>query len=236
MQRLRGRVYESDGAVRRRELTFDGRHRLPIDANSWHILSLNQRGEVVACLRYLEETDASGFERLRVCQAAVAHCPVQGAKFRRAVEKEMACARRTSIAFAEVGGWAVSEDHRWTPEPLRIILAAYALAELLGSCVGVATATFRHGSAGILRRIGLGALEADGEEIQPYHDPQYGCLMQILRFDSRSPNPRYRGWVESLMADLVNAPVICPDAPSRVFAVCAPVNRFAALPLPAAVS
>ena len=156
-------------------------------------------------------------------------------------------ARNTSVAFAEVGGWAVSEEHRWTPESLRIVLGAYALAELLGSCLGVATATFRHGSAGILRRIGLAALEVDGDEIQPYHDPQYGCLMQILRFDSRAPNPRYREWVVGLMDELLHAPVICRErsalraayAGARRFrefgAIGAPTADGAALPLPAPV-
>lgn len=214
MQRLRGRVYEADGAVGRADLTADGRHKLEIDDCSWHVLSLNSKGEVVACLRYLEESHASSFDNLRVRSAAVAQCPQQGPKFRRAVEREMHQARSTSIAFAEVGGWAVSEEHRCTPEALRIVLGAYALAELLGSCIGVATATFRHGSAGILQRIGLSALKTDEEEIQPYHDPQYGCMMQILRFDSRSPNPKYREWVTHLMEDLMASPVVCRESRS----------------------
>jgi hypothetical protein len=211
MQRLRGRAYEMDGAVGRCELTDDGRHKLNIDENSWHVLSLDANGEVIACLRYLEENHASSFEALRVRQAALTHCPVQGARFRRAIEREMQQARSNSISFVEVGGWAVREDYRWTPEALRIVLAAYALAELLGSCAGVATATFRHSSALILQRIGLTALQADGDEIAPYHDPQYGCMMQILRFDSRFPNPRYRASVASLMKDLATAPVVCAE-------------------------
>lgn len=211
MQRLRGRVYEADGAVRRSELSADGRHKLGIDENSWHVLSLDANGEVVACLRYLEESHASGFDGLRVRHAAVARCPVQGAKFRRAMENEIERARDTAIGFGEVGGWAVSEDHRWTTESLRIVLATYALLELLGGCAGVATATFRHGSARILQRIGLTTLNADGADIAPYHDPQYGCLMQILRFDSRFPNPKYHDWVVDLMTDLRNAPVVCRE-------------------------
>jgi hypothetical protein len=113
------------------------------------------------------------------------------------------------MRFGEVGGWAVSEDHRRTAEPLRIILATYGLLELLGSCAGVATATFRHSSARILQKIGLTAITIDGSELAPYHDPQYGCLMQALQFDSRSPNPRFRGWIEELTADLSAAPVVC---------------------------
>ncbi len=217
MQRLRGRVYGADGAIHRTELTADGRHKLDVDERSWHVLSLDARGEVVACLRYLEESDASSFDSLRVRHSALARCPVQGVKFRRAVELEMQRARRFSIAFGEVGGWAVDEDRRCTTESVRIVLATYALLELLGSCAGVATATFRHGSAGILQRIGLTALRVDGDEIPPYHDPQYGCLMQILQFDSRSPNPRYRNWIVDLIADLANAPVIRRKNQTAVF-------------------
>jgi hypothetical protein len=211
MQRLRGSAYQADGAIRRSELTADGRHKLSIDERSWHVLSLDADGEVVACLRYLEESHISAFDRLRVRHAALARCPLQGAKFRQAVENEIEHARRTSIGFGEVGGWAVREDHRRTPESLRIVLATYALLELLGSCVGVATATFRHSSALILRRIGLTTLQVDGQEIPPYQDPQYGCLMQVLRFDSRLPNAKYREWVDSLRYDLAMAPVVCRE-------------------------
>jgi hypothetical protein len=126
-------------------------------------------------------------------------------------------ARRFSLGFGEVGGWAVSENHRWTPESLRIVLATYGLLELLGSCAGVATATFRHHSATILQRIGLSTLRSDGEEIKPYYDPQYGCLMQILQFDSRSPNAKYRGWISELMSELAVAPVICRESRLPVF-------------------
>jgi hypothetical protein len=75
--------------------------------------------------------------------------------------------------------------------------------------VGLATATFRHSSEAILRRIGLETLHVDSRDIAPYHDEQYGCLMQVLRFDSRYPSPKYRGWVSALMGDLANAPVVC---------------------------
>jgi len=217
MQRLRGSVYEADGAVHRSELTADGRHRISVDDNSWHVLSLDRSGEVVACLRFLEASRASGFDALRVRHAALARSPEHGARFRRAVQREMDRARSTSIGFGEVGGWAVREDHRLTPESLRIVLATYALLEMLGSCSGVATATFRHSSATILRRIGLSTLQMDGQEIPPYHDPQYGCLMQILRFDSRFPNPKYRAWIASLTADLLNSPVVCRENLTSVF-------------------
>src|SRR5579863_5547833 len=140
MQRLRGSAYQADGAILRRDLTADGRHRLSIDQRSWHVLSLDANGGVVACLRYLDESHVSRFDGLDVRQAALARCPVNGTNFRRAVESELEDARCASLGFGEVGGWAVREDHRLTPEALGIVLATYALLELLGGCAGVATA------------------------------------------------------------------------------------------------
>jgi hypothetical protein len=217
MQRLRGHVYLQDGAIRPEELTRDGRHKLRIDDTSWHVLSMDPNGKVVACLRYVEEGSATNFRDLWVRHASVASCPVSGARFRRTVEQAMKRARQLEIGFGEVGGWAVAEDRRLTLEPLRILLATYGLLELLGSAAGVATATVRHGSSTILRKIGLTALEADGEELAPYYDPNYGCQMEVLQFDSRFPNPKYQGKVRELSASLITAPVVCRETRATSF-------------------
>jgi hypothetical protein len=219
-QRFRGRVYTEDGAIRPDELTPDGRHTVAVDDHSWHVLLLDERGQVCACLRYLEESRAVDFDDLWVRHAAVA-CSPMGHHFRRAVERQMDEARRMQLGFGEVGGWAVAEDRRWTLDPLRIILATYGLLELLGGCTGVATATSRHRSSTILRRIGLASLCADGVELPPYFDERYGCLMEVLRFDSRFPNPKYRSWVTEFSSSLTDAPVICPER-DRPFAPVAP--------------
>ena len=79
--------------------------------------------------------------------------------------------------------------------------------------MGVATATFRHSSAPILRRIGLSSLVAGGEELPPYYDPNYGCRMEVLQFDSRRPAAKYENWVAALAADLAHAPVVCRERP-----------------------
>jgi len=212
MQRFRGGVYVEDGAIQRGDLASDGRHRVSIDEDSWHVLSVDSRGRVVSCLRYLDETHASNFDDLWVKQAALSGCPKLGRRFRRAVEQRMDQARKMHVGFGEVGGWAVAEDHRWTLEPLRIILATYGLLELLGGCAGVATATFRHSSAMILRRIGLSTIGAGDQELQPYYDPHYRCQMEVLQFDSRQPNPKYLGWVQELGALLTAAPVVCRES------------------------
>jgi len=223
MQRFRGRIYANDGAVRPDQLTRDGRHKVPIDAQSWHVLSLDESGRVCACLRYLDESWAVDFDNLWVRHAAQGH-PVMGFDLRRAVEKQMSEARSMDLCFGEVGGWAVAEERRGSLEALRIILTTYGLLELLGGCTGVATATFRHGSATILRRIGLQSILSDGAELQPYYDPRYACQMEVLRFDSRFPNPKYREWVSDLALFLTTVPVICA-APAQ-FGVRLPDTEF----------
>jgi hypothetical protein len=211
MQRFRGKVYHSDGAIEANELTPDGRHDVSLDHQSWHVLSLDPNGKVCSCLRFLDAKYARGFDDLSIRHSALAQCPTLGGRFREAVEQAMQHARRMKLSFGEVGGWAVAESFRRTTEPLRIILATYGLLNLLGGSAGVATATFRHSSAMILRKIGLSSILADGRELPPYFDPQYRCQMEVLQFDSRYPNPKYGDLVCELSADLLDAPVICRD-------------------------
>jgi len=211
LQRFRGMVYLRDGAVQKSDFTADGRHRLPVDERSWHVLSLDREDRVCACLRYLDEIEAKGFDDLWIRHAALSRLPALGRKFRGAVESTLKLAVRLGMGFGEAGGWAVAEAHRCTVEALRIVLATYGLARLLGGALGVASATFRHGSASILRRIGLRSLEAGEEELPPYFDPHYGCQMEVLQFDSRHPSPKYENWVADLAEDLALAPVICRE-------------------------
>lgn len=211
MQRFRGMVYLRDGAVQKSDLSVDGRHKLPVDDRSWHVLTLDREDRVCACLRYVDESRACGFDDLWIRHAALSRLPILGRRFRGAVESGMRTAQRLGMGFGEVGGWAVAEAHRCTVEPLRIILATYGLLRLLGGAIGLATATFRHGSAPILQRIGLRSLAADGRELPPYFDPNYGCQMQVLQFDSRHPAAKYENWVAELAEDLAAAPVICGE-------------------------
>lgn len=210
MQRFRGKIYCDDGAVGANELTADGRHIDAADCQSWHVLSLDGEGRICACLRYLDESAAVYFDDLWVRNAAMARSAV-APRFRLAVERQMAETRRIHLRFGEVGGWAVAEDRRGTIEALRIILATCGLLEILGGCTGVATATFRHQSTTILRRLGLTPLCIDGVELPPYFDESYGCQMEVLRFDSRLPNPRYREAVAEFTSSLPGALVVCPE-------------------------
>jgi hypothetical protein len=212
MQRLRGKTYLEDGAIGPNDLTADGRHETPADEHAWHVLSVDSEGKVGACLRYLDERNSSGFGGLWVSHAAMARCPRQGWKLRMAVESKMRRAHAGRLGFGSVGGWAAAPEERRTMQPVAVILATYALLELLGGCIGVATATFRHQSAAILRKIGLSPITWRGNELPPYFDPQYGCDMEILEFDSSRPNPKYREAVERFGEQLSSAPVICTES------------------------
>jgi len=208
-QRFRGEMYLQDGAVRPQQLTPDGRHHLAVDEQSWHVLTLDENGETCACLRLHQEPSLRAFDKLPVSRSALTHCPTWGAKLRKAVESEVAAASRQNLLFGDVGGWAIAPSRRCTLEPLRVILAGYSLMQILGGVLGIATATCKHGSAGILRRLGLRPLHSDGETIPSYYDPHYNSEMEVLAFDSRRPSPKYRQWVAELTAHLIAAPVIC---------------------------
>ncbi len=215
VQRFRGRVYLSDGAIQPHELTETGRHYQEADEKSWHVLSVDRDGGVCACLRFLEQPAPPRFDKLCLRHAALSWSR-WGGQLRKAVRHEIKRACRERMRFGEVGGWAVAPERRAGLEPLRTILGTYGLLEMLGGCAGVATATHRHNSAGILRRIGLSPLSVNGTELPGYYDPQYRCEMEVLRFDSRAPTNE-DSETESVAAPWRDVPASLP-ALARAFA------------------
>ena len=213
LQRMRGRIYLADGAVKASQLTSDGRHLQVADTDSWHLLSVDRNGEVQGCARYRHLIGNIGFDDLGVRESWLARCDEWGASLRRAVESEIGLARRRGAAFSEVGGWAIVPEKRRTVEALRIAMATYSLAQTLGGCVGISTATERHHSSSILRRIGGRSLCYGGAELPAYYDPQYQCRMEVLRFDSSLPDSSFKQWVEMLSEQLSGVTVIATGAP-----------------------
>jgi hypothetical protein len=211
-QKLRGRIYVEEGAIGQTDLTPDGRHYLSSDEESWHLLTLDGNGEVCGCTRYLAHQNTISFAGLGVRHSALAKCDQWGQRLRSAVEQELQLARRRDFAYVEMGGWALREDVRCSTEAIRIALGAYALARNLGGAVSVTTATARHCSSSILRRIGGQPMAVGRTELPSYYDPRYKCEMTILRFESDRPNPRYEAWIEQIREELLTAPVICRRA------------------------
>ena len=208
MQKLRGHIYVGDGAVTRDQLTPEGLHDTVEDHKSWHLLMVDRRRRVTGCAWYLEHSSAVRVRDLRVRNSPLAKMSEWRGKLWKGVEAELKRAREAGIRYAEVGGWAVAEQSRCTSEGLVLALAGYSLGRIFGDCLGITTATVRHCSSSILRRLGGAPLHADGAPVPSYYDPHYDCEMEILRFDSRQPNPKYNNLIEHLREKMASVPVI----------------------------
>jgi hypothetical protein len=223
MQELRGSVYLRDGAIESSQLAA-GRHRLDTDEMSWHLLVVDQNHRVRGCLRYRFHWRTPGFSQLALSKASLARCPRWGKTLEVAVESELAISRHLDLPFVELGGWALHEEIRQTTEALRMTLTTYALMQGLGGAVCITTATHRNGSSSILRRIGGRRLEHQRSELPAYHDPHYKCEMEVLRFYSWAPNPRYRILIDEIKAELRTVQVVTSRAIER--AAMAPVRAL----------
>lgn len=213
MQRLRGQVYLEDGAISQKDISSGDRHILPSDDQSWHLLTVDRSGSVVGCTRFLRHQRDLSFESLKVSHAAIASTQTWGARFRHMIETEISAARRAGFAYVEVGGWALDRATRCTSDCVRGVLATFAWSRLLGGALGICTATERHHSATILQKLGGRSFEYNGDLMPSYYDERYGCRMRLLRFDSRSPNPRYEESIDRIEQTLRTVPVISSDGP-----------------------
>lgn len=208
VQKLRGRIYLEDGAIRRSDLSADGRFIQRVDGRAWHLVRLDDTGDVCGCARYMNYSANLAFSETGVSRSPLTESQEWSESFQAAIESEIALANRLGVDYVEVGGWALTPELRCTSEALRIALGTFSMARLLGGCIGVTTATKRHCSASILRRIGGQSLAAQGVEIPHYFDPRFDCEMEILRFDSSRPNPRFERWIRELQGYLAEVPVI----------------------------
>lgn len=209
VQRLRARAYLEDGAITTAQLTPDGRHVQAADATSWHVVQIRPNGQVVGAARYQEHAPGTPVSALGVWTSALAHDPAWRDTLRSAIQSEMTLARRRGVAFAEVGGWAVAREHRGGSDALETALSTFALAAHAGGAIALTTATVRHSSSRILRRLGGRLLEHAGVELPSYFDPTYDCTMEILRFDAGEPSDRFRAMLERLTAKMQAMPVVC---------------------------
>jgi hypothetical protein len=189
-------------------LTSDGLHETAEDDKSWHLLMIDSHRRVSGCAWYLEHDSAVRVEDLRVRESPLARTPASRRHLWKSVEAELRRARAECLRYAEVGGWAVSRNSRCTSEGLVLALAGYSFGRICGGALGITTATVRHCSSSILRRLGGASLEADGSPVPAYYDPRYRCEIELLRFDSRHPHPKFAGLVERLREKMATVQVI----------------------------
>jgi hypothetical protein len=213
VQRMRGSIYVKDGALQPHQLTADGRHQTPEDETSWHMLLLDKHQRVTACALYLEHNyNDVTFDQLRARHCPLTNEPEWRPTVERAIEVELDRARSEQLHYVELGGWAVSEDSRGTAGPLALALAVYGFSRRAGGALGITTATFRHCSATILKRLGGARFEVDGVTLPPYFDSRYQCMMEMLKFDSRRPNPKYVNLIDQVRDTLARITVVARPA------------------------
>jgi hypothetical protein len=212
VQRFRGQIYLQDGAIHEHQLTPDGRHETPEDDNAWHVLLMSGKQKISACALYLEHENTVPIEDLRVRHCPLAKQDEWRPKLWKAITSELTRARHENLRYVELGGWAVASEVRRTSGPLTMALGVYGFSRRFGGALGMTTATFRHCSAVILQRLGGSRFEIDGTTLPPYYDPRYKCMMEMLRFDSREPNPKYVSLIDKLRDRLANALVVTRPA------------------------
>ena len=216
MQRLRGRVALRENAIQAAMLDSSGRHVMACDEKSWHLLSLRENGKIAGCARLLVHPRNVEFQELRIATSSVARCSPWSRHVRSAVESELTRARMNGMTTIEPGGWVVGEDNRGTGGAVSIAIGAFAWAQILGQCHGFLTATVKHGSSSILRRLGGRRLQTGDRTIPGYFEPAWGCNVELLRFDTNSLNPRFGAALASARNRVLHAPVFPADAPAEI--------------------
>ena len=207
VQLFRAAQYRADGAIPPEQLSADGRHVQSGDSLGWHVIALASSGEVQAAVRCIIRQAPVPFDELGIAHAAIASCAHWGSAVRTAMNHLIASAASRGERFAEIGGWAVAPHRRRTPLALRMAFTVWALSRRLGGQSGIATATRRHQSAAILRKLGCRSLRAGEHEIPKYFDPAYGCEMELLHFDGVHSSARINEMSQEISDDLLGLPV-----------------------------
>lgn len=207
VQRLRGQVYLEDEAINHADLDEDGRFKMRGDEEAWHLVLSDSDQQVIGGARYLLHSNTADFGSLRLSECALAKNPQWASTLRTAIERDMQLARSRDHVYIEIGGWVLSKEWRCSRAALEIAVGSFALGALWGGAVGACTATYRHGSASILSRLGGECLQVDGVALPSYFDPQYGCTMEILRFDSLYPEKRFEILLRHLTRALASSPL-----------------------------
>ena len=203
-----GASYLEDGAITANDLTRDGRHVQEADDSSWHVVSLQDDGDVAACARLRPHRPDCAPSSLGVWSSALAKSAGWSDRLWQALDADLALARLRNVHYVEFGGWAVDDECRGTSMALTTAMATYALGECVGGFVGVTTATLRHCSSRMMRKLGGHSFTAEGASVPSYFDAQYGCEMELLRFDSKRPSQRYGPMVQHVARSLLRIPVV----------------------------
>jgi hypothetical protein len=103
-QRLRGAVYLEDGAIRREQVTADGRHCTPEDGQSWHLLFLDAANRVSSAIWFLLHDENVSVDQLRIRHCGLTHLRDWRDRVFAAAQSELARARLLVLAMAKSAG------------------------------------------------------------------------------------------------------------------------------------
>jgi hypothetical protein len=213
IQGLRGTVYREYDPIAN-QLLPDGRHYLQTDLQSWHILLQDTcEQQAAGCVRY--RPIQGGYEELSVNQSALARSHRYGPLLRTAIERDIAATSNAGMHYAEVGLWALRPEARCSSAAVNLALTAFILAEHLDGGMGITTATTRHHSASILRRLGGRRLA----ELPAYYEPRYGCVIEVLSFALADLDSRFAARVNQLRTEIRDVAVICAAPWEQAFAL-----------------
>lgn len=216
IQRFRGYVYVQDKAIPSSALDEQGRHNSEYDYYAWHIILRDRRQELCGAIRVgvvPYEEGGKPPDTLQILQYLARLPSERKDPMEEAVRQFLNTCHTLQPNICEPGAWAVAEDVR--KGRLAPVLAAsiWSLLRAVGGAAGVATATTRHQSADILRKMGGFELFRNGEALPPFYDPFHNCLIEIVGFDSGYLNPRLEATVAEVEAYINDLPIITRPAP-----------------------
>jgi hypothetical protein len=198
IQRFRGRVYVADSAIPASALDEKGRHSQDFDFENYHLCLRNLEGQIRGCFRLRLHPLGAAIRDLKLYDV-IERMPRELADLSYgALAAVFELSSREGIRIGEVGGWAIDEKLRHHCAATLLPFAAWALYQVIGNAMVVASATTRHHSSAILKRMGGFALMYGGTKSPRFVDDFHGCELELLGFDSRRPHPKY----EKLVAEL----------------------------------
>jgi hypothetical protein len=198
VQRFRGRVYVADRAIPASALDEKGRHSQDYDFENYHLCLRSLEGQIRGCFRLRLHELAAEVRDLKLYEV-IERMPCDLAeRCLSALISLFESSSREGLRIGEVGGWAIDEQLRHHCAATLLPFAAWSLYQIVGNALVVASATTRHHSSAILKRIGGFALMNGSKELPRFMDDFHGCEMELLGFDSRRPHPKY----EKVVADL----------------------------------
>jgi hypothetical protein len=208
MQKMRGRVALAEGAVLEKDLRPGRRHEMAGDTESWHIIKVRGEGQMLGCARILVHPERAPYSSLRLSRSPLATHHHWSDRIRQSVEEDMRRARQARLRVVEPGGWVVEEPLKFKADAISIALSAFAWSQLAGGCLAYVTATVKHKSSAILRRLGGDSIRFEGQEMPRYYDPEYRTEMELVRLETRSLNSRFESTMAPLRELLAESPVI----------------------------